>query len=97
MFGAPPREGGGACWRGGGGRSWDVSSRAPVKEGTMRWRVGGDGGNGSIHAPVKEATSRWSPRCQRCCCFDPRPREGGDFLRGRGRIVDEVSIHAPVK
>ena len=34
----------------------------------------------------------------RSLCFNPRPREGGDWGVDEGVIVDEmVSIHAPVK
>ena len=34
---------------------------------------------------------------QHCCCFNPRPRAGGDVNLISNRVSTAVSIHAPVR
>jgi len=52
----------------------------------------------SIHAPVRGATSESRPQSELQDSFNPRPRAGGDTMRGGDEItVENVSIHAPVR
>jgi len=52
----------------------------------------------SIHAPVKGATMPVQGILSWFWRFNPRPREGGDWLYSAGDAIDVmVSIHAPVK
>ena len=53
--------------------------------------------NVSIHAPVKGATTRTLGTRFFLPCFNPRSREGSDFLIAAPAPAVKVSIHAPVK
>ena len=52
----------------------------------------------SIHAPVKGATTARGTGIKTQHDFNPRSREGSDFLpKGSRNNVLNISIHAPVK
>ena len=52
----------------------------------------------SIHAPVKGATKAHCILRNTLSHFNPRPREGSDFMeRHKLKSVTDISIHAPVK
>ena len=60
-----------------------VSIRAPVKGATVAVRLDDEPDVVSIRAPVKGATKLARVCSVTSCCFDPRPREGGDRLAVR--------------
>ena len=57
-----------------------ISIHAPVKGATITGRARFSGVLISIHAPVKGATYRHAGRGQRPYNFNPRTREGCDWL-----------------
>ena len=73
-----------------------VSIRAPAWGATRGSGVPKRSIRVSIRAPAWGATSAGLSPLSCKCCFNPRPRVGGDALHGR-RLVDvqEVSIRAP--
>ena len=51
----------------------------------------------SIHAPAKGATCAHVPSISAPQNFNPRSREGSDFIRYRKVVCNGISIHAPAK
>ena len=79
-FNPRPREGGDTRSHEAIRDGWRVSIHAPVKGATwIKYQRVGDG-IVSIHAPVKGATTSLPTRARALSCFNPRPREGGDYV-----------------
>ena len=79
-FDPRPREGGDVIAAKDKRKSEVVSIHAPVKGATRLREISeADAFAVSIHAPVKGATVVGDARADGGICFDPRPREGGDW------------------
>ncbi len=89
-----------------GGRPFDapnsrariaVSIRAPARGATPLSDRCSFGSTVSIRAPARGATTVGASLINRCTCFDPRPRTGGDGEGFYGQGCRAVSIRAPAR
>ena len=75
-----------------------ISIHAPVKGATRQRHNFNPRTRISIHAPVKGATRAGGPYRHRPGYFNPRTREGCDYILAAAHVAGAtISIHAPVK